>query len=194
MQIDAQNYLELVESKKSIVCWDTESQGFEGDYGRLYVASVKQPGRKPVTFHIGPNAQDKGMVKDLRDYLNEFDCWVTFYGKGHDVPLVNTRLLRWGYEPLQPRHHVDMYFTLKYKLKTGRKSQAHLLDFLQDTMKIMGIKQEKKMSVSPNVWSDLWTDYNKNIQILIDRCESDTVGLETLYRVTKHLIRDIKRG
>lgn len=149
--------------------------------------------KPPKTWVIGENMQDKGMCREAADYLNEADAWVTFYGKGHDVPLLNTRLLRWGYKPLKKIHHIDMYFQLKPKLKTGSKSQAHLLNFLQDTMEIMGIPQEEKMAVSPNVWSDLPTQYHRNIKILKERCESDAVGLETLYRVTRHCIVDITK-
>lgn len=193
MQVDVPVFLDLVENKKSIFFFDTESQGLEGDYGRLYVGSIKPYKSKTITFNIGANASDKGLAKDLKDVLEQADAWVTYYGKGHDIPLLNTRLTRWGYEPVAPRLHIDMFYTLKYKLKTARKSQAHMLEFLQDTMKLMGIKQEQKMTISPNVWSDLWQNFDENIAILRDRCASDVEGLEALYRVTRHLIRDIKR-
>ena len=194
MQVDAQHYLDLVEKTQQLVCWDTESQGLEGDYGRLYVVSIKPFGRDPITLSVGANGQDKGLAKEARDILNSYPMWVTYYGKGHDIHLLNTRLIRWGYEPLRPANHADMYYQLKYKLKTGRHSQAHLIEFLEDTMVAMGIEPERKMTISPNVWSDLFTHFNKNIRLLRERCDSDTRGLEALYRTTRHLIRDIVRG
>lgn len=193
MQIAASDYLRLVEQAGNLVFWDTESQGLEADYGRMYVVSGKSFGKPPVTFSVGENGQDKGLVREARDFLNEADCWVTYFGKGHDVPLLNTRLIRWGYEPLLTKPHIDMYYVLKYRLKTGRHSQAHLLEFLEETMEGMGIEPERKMTISPNVWSDLFTRFDRNIKLLRARCESDTRGLEALYRVTKHLIRDISR-
>lgn len=191
-QIDAQRYLDFAEILRTLYIFDTESQGMEGDYGRLYAVSIKPFNEEPITLSIGKNACDKGLVIEAKRILEEADIWCSFYGRMHDIPLLNTRLLRWGQLPITPKPHIDMYFQLKYKLKTGRKSQAHLLEFLQDTMISLGIPPEKKMSVSPNVWSDLWSDYKKNIKILIDRCASDTVGLEALYKVCRHLIRDIK--
>jgi len=191
-QIEAQKYLNFVEKSNSLFIFDTESQGMEGDYGRVYAVSIK-PFNKPVsTLLIGKNACDKGIVIEAKRILEQADMWCSFYGKGHDIPLLNTRLIRWGQPPIEPRPHIDMYFQLKYKLKTGRKSQAHLLEFLQDTMITLGINPEHKMSVSPNVWSDLWSEYAKNIKILEERCASDVVGLEALYRTCRHLIRDIK--
>ena len=61
------------------------------------------------------------------------------------------------------------------RLRWNERRQRQLL------LEQLGLKQEKKMSVSPNVWSDLPSNYKKNIAILRDRCESDVVGLETLY-------------
>ena len=194
MNIDCQHYLDLVENEHLLAAWDTESQGFEGDYGRMYVVSVKPFGKEPITLSLSENGQDRGLVKDARDLLHEYPCWMTFYGKGHDVPLLNTRLVRWGYAPLETRHHIDVYFLVKHRLKTGRRSQAHLLEFLGETMDLLDIPRVAKMTVSPNVWSDLFTNFPKNIRLLRNRCASDTVGLEALYRMTRHLIRDIARG
>lgn len=193
MQLDAQNFLDLVENKKTLYFFDTESQGLEGDYGRLYISSIKPYRSKVMTLNIGENASDKGLARETRDILEGADAWATYYGKGHDIPLLNTRLTRWGYAPVTPKPHIDMYYVLRYKLKTARRSQAHMLEFLQDTMKLMGIKQQAKMTVSPNVWSDLWQNFTDNIAILRSRCASDVEGLEALYRVTRHLIRDIKK-
>lgn len=193
MQLEAQEFLRIVEDGGNLMFWDTESQGRDGDYGRMYVVSAKSYGRETQTLSIGKNACDKGLVREAKELLDTADAWVTFYGKGHDVPLMNTRLLRWGYQPLLYKPHIDMYFQIKYKIKTGSKSQAHLLEFLQDTMTLMGVPKQQKMTVSPNVWSDLFTNFNRNIKILRERCASDAEGLESLYQVTKHLIRDIRR-
>lgn len=199
MNLDPQDFLRLVEDSGTLAFWDTESQGREGDYGRIYVVSVLgYDDRKPTTFHIeqrrdGSLGTDQKLVREARDYLNSFDAWVTFYGKGHDVPLLNTRLLRWGLDPLEQIPHVDLYFILKSKLLTGRKSQAHLLEFLTETMKAMGVPPREKLTVSPNVWSDLPSNFRAHMATLVKRCESDVLGLRALYSTTKHLVRDIRR-
>ena len=193
MNLPASDFLRFVEAQKSIVFWDTEGSSLAGDYGSIHVVSMKPYGKAPVTFQVKHAETDHRVVVAARNWLNQSYAWVTFYGKGHDVPLLNTRLLRWGEKPLESRPHIDLYFTLKPKLKTGRKSQAHLLEFLQETMKSLGLKPEKKMTIAPNVWSDLQANFAPLIQTLVQRCESDTRGLEMLYRCTKHLIRDITR-
>ena len=192
MQLEAKDFLRIVEKGGKLAFFDTETGGFQADYNKMYVGAIKMYGQEAKVYAIGENACDKGLVKTLKDELEKADAWVTYYGKGFDIPMLNTRLTRWGIPPADLRPHIDMFYQLKYKLKTGRKSQAHLLEFLQDTMTIMGVPQEEKMTVSPNIWADLWTHFDRNIRILKKRCISDVVGLETLYNVTKHLIRDIR--
>jgi len=102
-----------------------------------------------------------------------------------DIPMVNTRLLRWGSSPVEKRLHIDLYFVLKYGLLTGRKSQAHLLEWLGTP--------EKKMSVSASVWSELPFKMKEHLPVLIERCESDVEGLEALYKRTRHLIMDVRK-
>lgn len=194
MQLDAQKYLDMAEKYGKLYFVDTETSGREADYDKILVATRKQFGRKPESYIIGENASDRGLVKSFKKDIDKADCIVTFFGKSFDVPMINTRLTRWGYEPLKPTYHIDLFYVLKYKLKTGRRSQAHMLEFLHDTMTDLGIKPEYKMTVSPNTWADLWSKFHTNIRILRARCESDVIGLESLYRVTRHLIREIKIG
>lgn len=186
MELTPQDLFRLTKAAKTLIIWDTESQGLNGDYGSLLVGSAKRYGQDPVTFQVEQVGNDKKMVREFRDYLNEADAWVTFYGKVHDVPLVNTRLLRWGLAPLDPKLHVDLFFTLKPKLRTVSKSQAHLTNFLDIP--------EKKMTVDPKEWGELAANFKTGIKVIRARCESDCFGLEGLFDRTSHLVRDIKRG
>jgi hypothetical protein len=100
--------------------------------------------------------------------------------------MLNTRLLKWSSPPIEKRPHIDMYFTLKYNLLTARKSQGHLLSFLETP--------EEKMTVTPNVWSEIVGDpTGPHMKTMVARCESDVKGLEQLYEKPKHLIREIKK-
>lgn len=174
-----------MESHKSLVILDTESAGFNGDYGTLICGSVKAYDGPIQTFSIRALGNDQKVARDLKARLEEADCWVTFYGKGHDIPLINTRLLKWGVEPVNPRPHVDMFFQLKSKLRLARKSQAHFASWLD--------LPEKKMSVSPDTWASLGVNFDKNMKIIMTRCESDVTTLEQIYDKCKHLIRDVTR-
>jgi uncharacterized protein YprB with RNaseH-like and TPR domain len=186
MQVDPQEYLDFVEATEQLATFDIEATQLNADLGSMLCASVKPFGKKPYTFKIKAVGNDVKVARDLKDALEEYHCWLTFYGKGFDVPFVNTRLLKWGYEPIEPRHHVDLFFTLKPKTKMSSKGLGRFASLLGTS--------EQKMGVSQNVWSEMAYNIKKNMAIMTARCESDTIVLEDLYNKTRHLIRDIKKG
>jgi uncharacterized protein YprB with RNaseH-like and TPR domain len=184
MQIDAQNFLRLVETQKSLVFVDIEATGLRGDYGTCLVVSVKPYKSKPTSFVVSQPGRDRKVVTEAKAALEAADCWCTYYGKGFDIPFLNTRLLRWELPPIEKRHHIDMYYTLKSNILTARRSQSHLLLW-------MGT-QEQKMGVSADTWAQISCD-PENLVLMRERCESDVTGLEALYNKGKHLIREITR-
>mgnify|MGYP000075515246 FL=1 len=186
MQIEAQDYLRLVEKANTLAFFDIEATGLRGDYNSILVGSIKPFLGKPYSFVVKQPGNDNKVVRDLKDALEQYDCWVTYYGKGFDIPMLNTRLLKWGAKPVEKRHHLDMYFSLKSNLLTARKSQGHLLSWLA--------APEQKMTVGADVWNEVIANPNgKAMKTMIERCESDVEGLQGLYERTKHVLRDIKR-
>ena len=185
MQIETQAYLDLLEETHKICFFDIEATGLRGDYNSILCISVKPYGLKPVTFKVERPGHDRKVLKDAVECLESFHVWTSYYGRGFDIPMINTRRLRWGDEPVDKRPHLDLYFSLKAKLLTARKSQGHLLAWLGTP--------ESKMTVSATVWSEILAEPAKHMPMMIKRCESDCAGLEALYKRTKHLIAEISR-
>lgn len=186
MNVEVEDYLRLVEGAGTLAFVDIEASGLRGDYNSILCVSIKPFGKKPVTFSVKQVGNDQKVVREVKEALGEFDCWVTYYGSGFDIPMINTRLLKWEQAPLPAKHHIDMYYKLKHKILTARKSQGHLLNFLGTA--------EQKMSVGASTWSEISFRITEHMPTMIDRCESDTQGLEGLYRKTKHLIKEIKKA
>lgn len=184
MKVDPQVFLELVEAAKKIAFVDIEASGLKGDYNSTLVVSIKPYGSKPFSFSVKQVGHDQKVVREAKAALEEFHAWVTYYGKGFDIPFLNTRLLRWGNNPIEKRPHIDMYYTLKANILTGRRSQAHLLEWFRTP--------QQKMHVSADDWASLPSDPAKYLPTMVKRCESDVRGLEALYDKTKHLVREIK--
>jgi len=185
LRVGALDYLRLVESARTLVCFDTESFGFNGDYGSVICASAKPYGEKPVTFKIEQAGNDQRVVREFKDFLEGFDVWVSYFGRGHDIPLVDTRLLKWGLPKMDKKPHLDLFFHVKSKLRLARKSQAHLAAWLK--------LPEQKMTVSPDVWAGFAGNFNSNLATIVKRCESDVTTLEQLYDQVKELVVDITR-
>ena len=185
MNLDAQEFLDLVEESSKIVFFDLESLGLKGDYNSIICGSFKPYDKDPYTIAIKQPGNDQKVAKDIKAELEKYICWVTYFGRGFDLAMINTRLLRWGLPPVEKRLHIDLYFVLKYGLLTGRKSQSHLLSWLKT--------DEQKMSVSASVWSEFPFKMKEHLPVLIERCESDVEGLEALYKRTRHLIMDVRK-
>lgn len=186
MNVDVQDYLRWVEKANTIAFFDIEATGLRGDYNSVLVVSVQPYKGKPISLPITQPGNDKAVVNQARELLDQFDCWVTYYGKGFDVPMLNTRLLKWGLPPMPKKHHLDLYFALKSHILTARKSQGHLCSWLGTP--------EQKMTVGADEWNNVLTNTEKTMKIMTKRCESDAQGLRDLYEKTKHLLREIKKG
>lgn len=184
MQVDAQEFLTLCEDSKKLVFFDIESSGREGDYGAILCISFKPFGSKPYTFVVKQVGNDSGIVREAKRVLEGASCWCSYYGKGFDIPFINTRLMKWGVDPVEKKPHLDLYFQLKSHVLTGRRSQAHMLEWLET--------KRRKMTVSPNQWAEV-AYKPENLKTMVARCESDVQGLESLYVRTRHIIRDVTR-
>lgn len=186
MQLESKDFLRLAENAGTLMFFDIESKGFQGDYGSVICISTKLYAQDPETIVLRSGREsDKRIVLMAKEKLEEADCWVSYYGKGFDIPMLNTRLLYHGYDPIEKKPHLDLYWALRSRLNTSRRSQGHLLSWLN--------LPEEKMSVSAAVWSELNANFRDNIGTLVARCESDTKGLEALYERTKHLVVNITR-
>jgi uncharacterized protein YprB with RNaseH-like and TPR domain len=185
IKVEIQHYLDLIErDPNGIVFWDLETTGLKGDYNSIICASLKPYGKKPFSFTVKQVGNDQKLVRELGDALEEYHVWATYYGKGFDVLMANTRRLKWGLNPIQSRHHLDFYYILKAHTLTGRRSMAAMASFL-------GTK-EQKMSVGQEVWSEIAFKLDEHLPTMIKRCESDCAVLEDVYRKSRHLIKDMK--
>lgn len=183
MQIDAQEYLTLLERAGGIVFFDIEATGLRADYGAVLVVSIKPYGKAPISLAVKQVGHDSLVVREAKEALENARLWVSYYGKGFDIPFLNTRLLKNGQAPIEKRPHLDLYFTLKANTLTARRSQGHLLQWLGTP--------EQKMGVSADVWAKIGSDVKKYMPKMVARCESDCAGLEALYKQTRHIVRDI---
>ena len=186
MQIDTQTYLELAENASKIVFWDIETTGLKGDYNSILVSTVKPFGKKPVTFSVQALGNDQKVARETKEFLSEFQTVVTYYGKGFDMPFLNTRLAKWKQRPVDPMYHLDLYFSLKPKLLLARRGLGSLCEFYGTP--------EQKMFVGSEVWSEMGFNLKKHMPTMLKRCESDVIATEDLYKKSRHLIRDLKKG
>lgn len=185
MNIDTQEYLDLIEATSRLVFVDIEASGLRGDYNSVLCVSFKPYDRPAYSIAVKQAGNDQKVVREAKDELERYSAWCGYFSKGFDIPMLNTRLLKWGIKPIVKRPHIDMYWLLKSHILTARRSQGHLLSWLETP--------EEKMTVSAEVWNRILSNTKEEMPLMIQRCESDVAGLEALYKRTRHLITEIKR-
>ena len=191
MQLDGQTFLRLTEVAGTLLTFDIEATSLNGDYGSVLVMTGKRYGQKPISYRIDQAGKDRAVVKAAKEMLEDADAWISYYGKGFDVLMLNARLMRWGLKPLEKRPHLDMYWQLKSKVKISRRSQGHYLSWLNVEDKDGGA--QRKMGVSADVWAQVSSNPRKYMPEMVRRCESDVRGLEALYDRTKAFIQDVTK-
>jgi DNA polymerase elongation subunit (family B) len=184
MQIDAQEYLDMAEASSKLVFFDIEATGLKGNYNSVLCVSFKPYGKKPYTFAVEQVGNDQKVLRLAKEELEKYHSWCSYYGKGFDIPMLNTRLLKWRQEPIDRRHHIDMYYVGKSHTLLSPRSMAAVAGFLGTP--------EQKQSVNPEVWSEMPFNLKKHMPTMISRCESDCAVLEDVYKRTRHLIRNIE--
>lgn len=194
-QIDAQALLQLAEKAGELCFLDIEATGLSGDYNSVLVVSIKPVRKKPEVRSVRHPGEDRSVVEWALRRLADFAVWVTYYGKVFDIPMLRTRALENGLvQDVPRRHHVDLYFLVRYRLNTSRRSQGHLLEWLYPEPK-ENAKLKRKLTVSPRVWNAVLADETREqaMHTLERRCASDTEGLQSLYWRTRYLITEVSR-
>ena len=185
MNINPQIFLKIAEKAGAVCMFDIETTGREADYHSVLCLSIKPHGKKPYSFTATTPGDDRALLSQAIPELENYPVWVTYYGKGFDVPFIRTRLVKHGFEDVEKQIHFDAYWVGKSNLLTGRRSQAHLIEWLD--------LANKKMTISPDTWNAVIADPAKNMPIIRKRCESDCSGLEGLYDRIKYLAKDLSR-
>lgn len=130
---------------------DIEASNLKANFGHMISWSIKDLKTGKVYYDSITSADilsgkfDKRIVKSLLSAIKEFDCLVTYYGTGFDIPFIRTRAFSHGFDfpNFGLIKHIDLYYTVKSKLCLTRKS-------LEVACELFGI--EGKTRLDPAIW------------------------------------------
>lgn len=178
--------------------FDLETHDLSPEFGPVMVASVLSlPGRGMVTFRqdeyvsqgkAQDMADDEELLLDLRDFLNEHDILVAYYGKNFDCTVINSRLIKRGHEKLEPNRWIDPYYAFGGWGNPKPKSRS-----LEDVARYIGMDEEKK-GIPPDIWVEARAGRKKAMDEAVERCESDVRLLKgvTEEALDRNLIKHIQ--
>lgn len=169
-----------------ILLFDTESSNLVGDYGRLLCITWQWLGEKTVhvtsvmddklMFKKDPT-NDKIVAKKALELFKEAYAVISWYGKRHDVPLLNTRLTYYGLPKLPPVFHWDGWEVSRYNLKLRSNRLASASTFL-------GVSS--KTAITPEAWVRAPGGHIPSIKYVIDHGKKDIVVLREVFERLRH--------
>lgn len=180
------------QQKPKIKCWDLECSSLNANGGFIICASiVTLPDEKVRTFRVDKYKDwkhdpwnDRDLVADLVDDLDDADMWVTYYGKRFDHPFLNTRIFYWrsrGHDIslLSNVPHVDLYDTAKRKLKL----HSNRLQVVSD---LLGHGEKTPLELP--TWIKAAGGHRPSINYVVEHCERDALILARNYLDLRPLV------
>lgn len=173
-------------SKPKIAAWDLECSDLNANGGIIICGSIVNPlyMDKVKTFRIDKykgyrkdTFNDLPLVRDLVEYLNEQDLWVTYYGARFDVPFLTTRVIHWNTQgagiPFPSNvPHVDLWRTARNKLKLHSNRLASVTALLG---------HEAKTPLDLSVWRRASGGHKPSLDYIVEHCEVDSRILALCY-------------
>jgi len=165
---------------KTIAYLDIEASNLDANWGFMLSWCIKYRDDDKIVSDIITQKElfefkfDKRLVKTLIEELKNVDIVVTYYGTGFDLPFIRTRAM--GYNIEFPEfgsvYHWDLYYKVRSKMKTHRKS-------LEVVTKFLGIQGKTHLE---SEWFMKAKYGNKNaLKDLLHHNEEDVIILEKLH-------------
>jgi hypothetical protein len=139
--------------------------------GELMCFSDKWLGRPKIFFHSLPKDGKEGMLEAAWDKLDEADAVMTYYGRRHDIPILNREFLLAGMSPPSPYKQIDLYYVVSQVFGFPYKSLdyvSHALGLKGKTMKLSIPFMARCLEGDEKAWRQM-ARYNKqDVQALED--------------------------
>ena len=177
---------------------DGEMSNLNADFGQLLCACIVeyQPGARPwknlrifgLDDYTGKRWVDRGLARNWRDALQDYDVVVTWNGLKFDVPFLNTRLQRWGLKEIILSKHKDLMYTARFKMRLHSAS----LESVSSHLRIHDKYGIAKTKMDPERWTMALGGHRPSYRYIIQHCILDVKVLAAVWEETKHLVTEIK--
>lgn len=125
---------------------------------------------------------DKALVKAINELVREHDVIVAHNGTRFDIPMLRTRAVHWGLEPLRDVKIVDPCTIAFRKFKLRSNGLARLSDYV-------GVK-DRKTPLDLSVWMDAILNGTKaSMDLIVEHCEADIRVLSAVLKAVTPFIK-----
>lgn len=124
---------------------------------------------------------DSDVIKEFIEVYNEAELTVTYYGKGFDLKMINSKALEHDLPFPAPVPMVDLFFVVRSNLSLSRKSLQNVGIFAK--------LKTQKTPVTSDAWKKAATGHKPSIKYVVDHCRADVDLLEEAYLKLRPLSR-----
>ena len=152
--------------------------GFCSDLSYILVFGYKWLGKPAQSIQMTKKQMKDSPFTDIhfldraKEIMDQADVIVTWYGKGHDVPFLNSRLAKHGMFLDLNTKHIDLHSVAKRKLRLSSNRLDNVATFF-------GV--ENKMKVSTKLWPDTWAGNHDSLLAMAEYCRQDVEVLAQVY-------------
>lgn len=172
---------------------DIETSALNAPSGIILCVCAKEYGKKKLTTWRADayrnwkthKSDNSFLVKDVINYIKEFDIAVAYNGCWFDSLFIDSQALKYGLKPvMRDMKIVDPYRLAKRFLKLNRNSLASVIDFLS--------VPDSKSPISFECWLRASHDSStKDMDYIVKHCERDVLALESVYDKVKVFVKTI---
>ena len=175
-------------TEPKILFFDIESTALNATFGTILCIGYKFLGDPKVHVPTIMDYAKKGM-RDDRGLVERFakiydwaDYSVGHYSSRFDLPMIRTKLLKYGFPPLAPKPHLDTWWIARRELKLHSNRLAVLQDFL-------GCKASKT-PLKPDDWLSAALGDKKALKYIVEHCKFDVLVLEEVFLKLRPLAKE----
>lgn len=131
----------------AITAFDIEATGLKADFAFLLCVAFGDVGKKKVELlslsqygDKNPLTYEEDLVNDVAKKMQDIDILLSYYGKGYDIPFLNSKMLEYQLPPLPNTPHIDVYWTAKSNFSLSRKSMQNVAYFTRAAHEKSGVE------------------------------------------------------
>jgi uncharacterized protein len=176
-------------NEPKILFWDIESTALNATFGTILCIGYKFLNDPQVFVPTildgrkrGSMLDDKKLVERFAKVYNHCDYSVGHYSSRFDLPMVRTKLLKYGLPPLAPKPHIDTWWIARRELRLHSNRLAVLQDFL-------GCKAAKT-PLKPDDWIQAAHGSKPALEYIVEHCHHDVLVLEEVFLKLRPLAKE----
>lgn len=175
-------------TEPKVLIWDIEATNLSASFGTILCVGYKWLGKPKVyvptilDFAKTGNLDDRGLVQEFSRVYTDADYSVAHYGSKYDLPMINTKLLKYGLPPLPPKKLIDTCMVARKELKMHSNRLEALAQYL-------GTNAQK----TPITFDDWLMAAQGNagaIKKVVLHCKLDVLALEEVFIKMRPMLRE----